>query len=143
MSKNPKMQLKNSIYWILPKNSSKIQDFAKKGISWILNSIALNLFFTGSFIWGISLHNLKYLDTPIKCLEMSVKIKSVRKIEEILLCTFFPQIPQFWQKVISLWNTLYMRCLRSRRNLWTCIVFVVEWQIQCKNKIWGIWDVCS
>ena len=57
-------------------------------ISWICNSIALNLFYTGSFIWGISFHNLKYLDKPIKCLEMRAKIKSVRKINEIFLCIF-------------------------------------------------------
>ena len=31
-------------------------------ISWIFNSITLNLFDTGSFIWGITFHNLKYLD---------------------------------------------------------------------------------
>ena len=66
----------------------KIQDFAKKAISWIFNSIALNLFFTYSFIWGISYHNLKYLDKPIKCLEMRAKWKSVRKINEIFLCIF-------------------------------------------------------
>ena len=33
-------------------------------ISWIFNSIWLNLFDTGSFIWDITFHNLKYLDKP-------------------------------------------------------------------------------
>ena len=45
-------------------------------------------FNTSLFIWGISFHNLKYLDKPIKCLEMRAKIKSVRKINEIFLCIF-------------------------------------------------------
>ena len=48
----------------------------------------MHLFYTGSFIWGISFHNLKYLDKPIKCLEMRAKIKSVRKTNEIFLCIF-------------------------------------------------------
>ena len=54
-------------------------------------------------IWGITFHNLKYLDKPIKCLEMRANIKSVRKINEIFLCIFtyikkiwhFFHIPQF------------------------------------------------
>ena len=44
------------------------------------------LFLQNLFIWGISFHNLKYLDKPIKCLEMRAKIKSVRKIYKIFLC---------------------------------------------------------
>ena len=51
-------------------------------ISWILNSIWFNLFDTGSFILDITFHNLKYLDKPIKCLEMRANIRSVRKINE-------------------------------------------------------------
>ena len=58
------------------KNSSKNSRFCKKVISLLFNSISLNLFDTGSFIWGITFHNLKYLDKPIKCLEMRAKIKS-------------------------------------------------------------------
>ena len=53
----------------------KIEVFGKN----VRFSIALNLFYTGSFIWGISFHNLKYLDKPIKCLEMRATIKSVPK----------------------------------------------------------------
>ena len=40
------------------------------------------------FIWGITFHHLKYLDKPIKCLEMRAKIKLVRKINEFFLCIF-------------------------------------------------------
>ena len=40
-------------------------------------SISLNLFDTGSFIWGIIFHNLKYLDKLINCLEMRANIRSV------------------------------------------------------------------
>ena len=65
-----KMQHKNSISWILWKIQVKIHDFEKKVISWICISIALNLYYTGSFIGGISFHNLKYLDKPIKLLKM-------------------------------------------------------------------------
>ena len=36
-------------------------------------------FHTGPFIWYISIHQVKYLDKPIKCLEMRAKVKSVRK----------------------------------------------------------------
>ena len=72
---NKNTYLKNSI-----KIQVKIQDFAKL--------ISLNLFDTGSFIWGITFHNLKYLDKPIKCLEMRAKIKSVRNINKIFLCIF-------------------------------------------------------
>ena len=57
-------------------------------ISWIFNSILLSLFDTGSFIWGITFHNLKYRHKPIKCLEMRTKIKSVWKIKKIFLCIF-------------------------------------------------------
>ena len=60
----------------------------KKMVSWIFNSISLNLFHTGSFIWGITFENIKYLDKPITCLEMTAKIKSVWKINEIFLCIF-------------------------------------------------------
>ena len=52
----------------------------------------LNLFDTGSFIWGITFHNLKYLDKPIKCLEMRANIKSVRKINEILPSSAKPKL---------------------------------------------------
>ena len=46
-------------------------------------------FFNASlFSLYISIHNLKYLENPIKCLEMRAKIKSVRKINEIFLCIF-------------------------------------------------------
>ena len=55
-------------------------------------------FFTCLFIWYISIHHVKYLDKPIKCLEMIAKIKSVQKIYEIFFVfalifenqTFFP-----------------------------------------------------
>ena len=60
----------------------KIQN--KNSTSWL----SLNLFDTGSFILGITFHNLKYLDKLIKCLEMRAKIRSVRKINEIFLCIF-------------------------------------------------------
>ena len=85
MKKSMKIQYKNSISWILPKIQVKIQYFEEKND--FLN-LLLNLFDTGSFIWGITFHNLKYLDKPIKCLEMRAKIKSVRKINEIFLCIF-------------------------------------------------------
>ena len=104
------MQRKNSIYWIsefLPKIQVKIQDFAKKGISWIFNSIALNLIYTGSFIWGISFHNIKYLDKPIKCLEMRPKIKSVRKINDFFLCIF----PYIWKSdICSIYLNFDKKC---------------------------------
>ena len=80
--------------FILTKIQVRIQNtrlnsrFCKEMISWIFNSISLTLFDTGPFIWGITFHNLKYLDKPIKCLEMRAKIKSVRKINEIFLCIF-------------------------------------------------------
>ena len=38
--------------------------------------------------WYISIHHVKYLDKPLKCLEMKAKIKSVRKNNEIFLCIF-------------------------------------------------------
>ena len=81
----------NSISGILPKK--KIQDFEEKND--FLN-LLLNLFDTGSFIWGITFHNLKYLDKSIKCLEMRAKIKSVRKINEIFHCIF----TYIWKKNI-------------------------------------------
>ena len=83
---NKKTCVKN---WInIQKIQVNIQDFAKKSISWIFNSISLNLYHTGSFIWGITFHNLKYLDKLIKCLEMRAEIKPVRKINKIFLCIF-------------------------------------------------------
>ena len=57
-------------------------------IYWIFNSISWNSFDICSFIWGITFNNLKYLVKPIKCLEMRAKIKSVRKINKIILCIF-------------------------------------------------------
>ena len=45
-------------------------------------------FNTSLFIWYISIRLVKYLDKPIRCLEMKAKIKSVRKINEIFLCIF-------------------------------------------------------
>ena len=66
----------------------KIQDFATKIISWIFYSFLLILFDTGSFIWGITFYNLKYLDKPIKCLKLRANQRSVRKINEIFLCIF-------------------------------------------------------
>ena len=44
--------------------------------------------FTGSFVWCISLHNLIYLDKPIKCLEIRAKTKLPWNIYEIFLCIF-------------------------------------------------------
>ena len=74
---------KNSISCILIKNS-RICTYKKflhtKQISWIYNSISLNLFDTGSLIWGITFHNLKYLDKQIKCLEIRANMLSVWKI---------------------------------------------------------------
>ena len=60
----------------------------QKNNSWIFNSISLNLFYACSFIWDINFHNLKYLAKPIKCLKIRVKVKLVRKINEIFLCIF-------------------------------------------------------
>ena len=68
----------------------------KNQISWILNSIGLNLSYTGSFIWSISFQNLKYLDKPIKCLEMRAKIKSVRTINEIFILFSFTFKNRTW-----------------------------------------------
>ena len=48
-----------------------------KFLFWIITSL---------FIWYISNHHVKYLDKPIKCLEMRAKIKSGRTINEIFLC---------------------------------------------------------
>ena len=70
--------------WIFHQNTRN----CKKSMSWIFNSIWLNLFNTCSFIWGITFHNLKYLDKLIKCLERRANIKSVRKIIESFLCIF-------------------------------------------------------
>ena len=87
--KNPwKFKIKIQFLEFWRKIHVKIQDFEEKMVSWIFNSISLNLFHTGSFIWDITFHNLKYLDKPIKCLEMTAKIKSVWKIIEIFLCIF-------------------------------------------------------
>ena len=43
---------------------------------------------TSLFIWYISLHHVKYLDKPIKCLEIRAKMKPVWKINKIFLCIF-------------------------------------------------------
>ena len=48
------------------KNQVQIQDIAKKMVSWIFNSISFNIFYIGSFIWCISLHNQKYLSAREK-----------------------------------------------------------------------------
>ena len=47
-----------------------------------------NLEFKLEFFWYISFHHVKYLDKPIKCLEMRAKRKSVWKNNEIFLCIF-------------------------------------------------------
>ena len=56
----------------------------QKSIAGIFNSISLNLFDTGSFILGITFHDLKYLDKPIKCLEIRAKMKSVQKFNQLI-----------------------------------------------------------
>ena len=56
--------------------------------SWHFNFLGKNLSKWVSVQWYISIHHVKYLDKPIICLEMRAKIKSVRKINEILLCFF-------------------------------------------------------
>ena len=151
------MQHKNSISWILLKNSSKNSRFCKKGISWIFNSIALNLYYTGSFIWGISFHNLKYLDKPIKCLEMRAKIKSVRKFNEIFLYIFtyiqksdifphtsiftknvclvifkyqnFPSISNFWHLSHVIWCSLD----------WVVSIYLVAFIKNTLYEPWTMW----
>ena len=87
--KNPwKFKIKIQFFEIWWKIQVKIQDSDKKMVSWIFNSISLNLFYACSFIWDINFHNLKYLAKPIKCLKIRVKVKLVRKINEIFLCIF-------------------------------------------------------
>ena len=43
-------------------------------------------------------HNLKYLDKPIKCLQMRAKIKSVRNMNKISICifTYIEKLDIFW-----------------------------------------------
>ena len=50
----------------------------KTGVtSWMsLGNFDIYSFDTGSFIWGITFHNLNHLDNPIKYLEMRAKTKS-------------------------------------------------------------------
>ena len=55
--------------WIFHQNSRK----------WIFNTNFYWFFYIILFIWYISIHHVKYLDKPIKCLEMRANIKSVRK----------------------------------------------------------------
>ena len=45
-------------------------------IFWIFYLCSLNLFYIWSFVWCNTLHNPKYLDKPVKCLEMRLNIKS-------------------------------------------------------------------
>ena len=65
---------------------AKINSVQKNNQIFLLN--IYGIFKTSLFIWDITFHYLKYLDKPIKCLEMRAKIKSVRKINEIFLCIF-------------------------------------------------------
>ena len=56
---------------------------------------------------GITFHNLKYLDKPIKCVEMRAKTKSVRKISEILLYIF----TYIWKsQIFSTFLNFYEKC---------------------------------
>ena len=62
--------------------------FRQNSRNWIFLLNIYGIFNTSLFIWYISIHHVKYLDKPIKCLEMRAKIKSVWKINEIFLCIF-------------------------------------------------------
>ena len=68
--------------WILTWIFFKIQEIE------FLFLIFMDFFNTCLFIWYISVHHVKHLDKPIKCLEMRAKIKSVRKINETFFCIF-------------------------------------------------------
>ena len=46
------------------------------------------IYYTSPFIWYICIHHVKYLDKPIKCLEMRAKIKSVRKFSFVFSVVF-------------------------------------------------------
>ena len=54
-------------------------NFQQNSRNWIFILNFHGFFYTSPFIWYISIHHVKYLDKPIKCLEMRAKIKSVRK----------------------------------------------------------------
>ena len=77
------------------------------------------LLFLWIFIWYISIHQIKYLYKPIKCLEMRAKIKSVRKMNEIFLCIFtynwksdiFSTYPNFDNKwFFGYFKSLFIKC---------------------------------
>ena len=55
-------------------------NFRQKSRNWIFILNFHWFFHTSPFIWYISIHLVKYLDKPIKCLEMRAKIKSARQI---------------------------------------------------------------
>ena len=100
------LKVQNSISWILTKIQVHIQNIAKKMISWIINSISLNFFYTGYFIWFITLHSLKYLDKPIKW----IKISSENYWDFSLYFHLYLKIghlfhiPQFWEKMFFLFT---------------------------------------
>ena len=105
-------------------------------------------FNTSLFIWYISIHHVKYLDKPIKCLEMRAKIKSVRKINEIFFVfspifenrTFFPHSSMLTKNIC--WDTCFRRSTNVRvenfrgskfswyNNFWGSNIF-------CDNTCWG------
>ena len=77
--------------------SNKFNEIELKFKNFIFILNFYGFFYIIIFIWGITFHNLKYLDKPIKCLEMRAEIKSVRFYEIFLVIshifknrTFFP-----------------------------------------------------
>ena len=115
----------------------KIQEIE---LNWIFMIHFYGIFNTSLSIWGISFHNLKYLDKPIKCLEMRAKIKSVRKINEIFLCIFtyiwkldiFSTYLNFDKK----WFFGYFKSLFIKCNTHMNILPHISWQ---KYEIKAIW----
>ena len=81
-------------------------------------SVTLNLFDTGSFIWGIAFYNLKYQDRLIKCLEIRAKIKSVWKINEIFLCnSLISKIRIFLRQNSILMKNLFFVTLKANHSI--------------------------
>ena len=100
-------QIKEPVSNKFNKIELKIQEIIFSSKSWIFylnfcqNSRNLifilnfhRFFYTSPFIWYISIHHVKYLDKPIKCLEMRAKIKSVWKI---FLCIFRCIFTYMWK----------------------------------------------
>ena len=125
-------QIKEPVSNKFNKIELKIQEIIFSSKSWIFylnfcqNSRNLifilnfhRFFYTSPFIWYISIHHVKYLDKPIKCLEMRAKIKSVWKIFLCIFRCIFTymwksdvfHIPQFWRKrFFGYFKSLFIKC---------------------------------